>query len=330
MEARTDSLPHRPDGHHFRRMRISGHCALLLLALAAPAARAQQAGPLALLLPTAARPAAMGNAWVAGRDEYAAFSNPAQISATNGFGVTLATYGGDGRGFAAASAAAMGPITLGWGVHIVDFAAPRTATAYPLAPASLTTSGDAAQLSLVALVGGQMTVKRFRIGVAGKYAEDVIGTESSGSSLLVLPTRGAAWLADIGASHALWTGTAGLSLQNIGQPYVMRARQVSVPTQLAIGWTAQKSWGPLDYGFATQVTARRNGWVGTAAGLEASWSWIEGFRVEARAGARRTETADEKPVGAGLSFTADRLTLDYGAAFYTDNRMAHRLTVRWR
>ena len=39
---------------------------------------------------------------------------------------------------------------------------------------------------------------------------------------------------------------------------------------------------------------------------------------------------DEKPVGAGLSFTADRLTLDYGASFYSDDRMGHRLTVRWR
>ena len=43
-----------------------------------------------------------------------------------------------------------------------------------------------------------------------------------------------------------------------------------------------------------------------------------------------TETDDEKPVGAGLSFTADRLTLDYGAAFYSHDRMGHRLTVRWR
>ena len=28
--------------------------------------------------------------------------------------------------------------------------------------------------------------------------------------------------------------------------------------------------------------------------------------------------------------TADRLTLDYGAAFYSHDRMGHRLTVRWR
>ena len=167
-------------------------------------------------------------------------------------------------------------------------------------------------------------------GTIQLFVQDIVPREASTSSLLVLPSRGSAWLADIGTSHPLWSGVAGLSLQNIGHPYVMRGRRVSVPTQLALGWTAQKSWGPLDFGYATQVTARRHGWISPAAGVEVSWSWIEGYRVEARTGARRTETNDERPVGAGFSFTADRLTLDYGASFYTGNAMAHRLTVRWR
>jgi len=304
---------------------------LSTIAVAVPlTARAQTAGPLALLLPTSARAAALGNAWVAGRDEYAVFSNPAQLNAVNGFGVSVATYGDDGRGFSAASGATMGPMTYGWGVNLVDFSAPRAATGYPLAPATVSGSGDADQFSMVALVAGQMAWKGFRLGVAGKYAQDIVPREASTSSLLVLPSRGSAWLADIGTSHPLWTGVAGLSLQNIGHPYVMRGRRVSVPTQLALGWTAQKSWGPLDFGYATQVTARRHGWISPAAGVEVSWGWIEGYRVEARAGARRTETDDEKPVGAGFSFTADRLTLDYGASFYTGNAMGHRLTVRWR
>ena len=305
-----------------------------ILALAVPlTARAQQgppAGPLALLVPTSARSAALGNAWVAGRDEYAVFTNPAQINATNGFGVNVATYGDDGRGFSAASAATMGPMTYGWGVQLVDFSAPRAATGYPLAPAAVAGSGDADQFSMVVLVAGAMTWKGFRIGASAKYAEDLVPREATTSSLLVLPSRGSAWLGDIGTSHPLWTGTAGLSLQNIGHPYMMRGRRVSVPTQLALGWTAQKSWGPLDFGYATQVTARRNGWVSPGAGVEMSWGWIEGYRIEARVGARRTETDAEKPVGAGFSFAADRLTLDYGAAFYTGNAMAHRLTVRWR
>ena len=304
---------------------------LTTLALAVPiSAHAQNAGPLALLLPASARSASLGNAWVAGRDEFAIFSNPAQINATNGFGVNLAIFGDDGRGFSAASAATMGPMTYGWGVQVVDFSAPRAATGYPLAPAVVAGSGDADQISMVALAAGEMVWKGFRIGLAGKYAEDIVPREASTSSLLVLPSRGSAFLADIGTSHPLWTGVAGLSLQNIGHPYVMRGKRVSVPTQLALGWTVNKSWGGFDYGYATQVTARRDGWVSPAGGMEINWSWIEGINLAARVGARRTETDDEKPVGAGFSFTADRLVLDYGATFYTGNEMAHRLTVRWR
>ena len=148
--------------------------------------------------------------------------------------------------------------------------------------------------------------------------------------VVALPSRGAAWLLDIGTSHPLWTGIAGLSLQNIGQPYVLRGTRYGVPTQLALGWSAQYAWGAFDYGFHTQVTARRNGWVAPAAGVEMGWSWIDGYSVTLRAGARRTETAEEKPLGVGLSIGADRLTLDYGAVYFDGSRMGHRLTVRWR
>ena len=157
------------------------------LLLAATSVRAQNAGPLALLLPTSARSAAMGNAWVAGRDEYAVFQNPAAINSTNGFGVTVANYGDDGRAFSAASAATMGPMTYGWGVSVADFSAPRSVTKYPLLPASVVTSGDADEFSMVALVAGQMLWKGFRIGAAAKYAEDIVPREATTSSLLVLP-----------------------------------------------------------------------------------------------------------------------------------------------
>ncbi len=303
--------------------------AALALLVAAPAA-AQDAGPLALLLPASARSAALGNAGVAGRDEYAVFQNPARLNSTNGFGLTLATYGTTTRALAAASASTMGPITLGWGLQIVDFAGPRFTTAYPLAPVALTSGGEADQFSLVAMVSGAMTYKGFRVGTSVKYAEDIVRRNSTELPVVPLPSRGGAWLLDIGTSHPLWNGTAGLSLQNIGQPYMLRGTRYSVPTQVALGWNVQYSWGAFDYGFHTQVTARRRGWVSPAAGVEMGWSWIEGYNVTLRAGARRPETADEKPVGAGLSFGADRLNLDYGAAFFSGSQMGHRLTVRWR
>ena len=308
------------------------------------AARAQDSGPLALLLPVSARPAALGNAWVAGRDEYAVFSNPAQVTATTGFGLTVGAYGADTRTVATAAGVTVGPYTIGWGVHFVNFSAPRSWTGYPLTPALLTRSGDADQFSMLALVATQRTVKNFRIGLAAKYAQDIVPREVSTTSLLVVPTRGSAWLADVGTSHALWTGTAGLAVQNIGQPYLLRGRRVSVPAQVALGWTALRQWGPFDYGFATQVIARRQGWIGVGGGVEMGWSWIEGYSVTGRVGARRTESPGpplltgmpspavpkEAPVSVGASFNADRLNVEYAGGFFSNSTFSHRLTLRWR
>ena len=304
--------------------------AIAALLLLAPPLAAQDAGPLALLLPGSARAAALGNAAVASRDDYAIFANPAQMTASNGFAVTLAGYGSNARGAAAASAATVGPVTLGWGVQFVDFTTLRGDRTYPLAPGTLGSAGDADNMTLMGVVAGNFTWKNFRLGVAGKYAEDVVPRESATSSLLVTPARGAAWLADLGASHALWTGTAAIALQNIGQPYALRTAYESVPTQLALGWATQRSWGPFDYGFTTQVAARRQGWIAPAAGVEMGWSWIEGFSVTARAGAHRTETAAEHPMTAGFGFTADRLSVDWGANFFDNGKLGHRVTVRWR
>jgi hypothetical protein len=303
---------------------------LLTLVFGAGIAHAQDAGPIALLLPKGARAASLGNAWVAGRDEYVIFHNPAQINATSGFGLTVAQFAVDARAVSAATAETVGSVTLGWGVQIVDFSTPRANATYPFAPADLTLHGDADLVSFVAVAAGQSTYRRFRFGVAAKYAEDAAPAESPTSGLLVTPSRGSALMADAGVSHALWTGTAGLAVQNIGHPYRLGAARYQLPTQVALGWSAQKQWGPLDFGYATQMLARRGGWVGAAGGVEVGWSWIEGYSVAGRVGARRTETPGERPVGLGASFTADRLTVDYGANLFAGNTAAHYVTVRWR
>lgn len=301
----------------------------LLLATAVPAA-AQDAGPLALLLPVSARPAALGNAWVAGRDEYAVFSNPATVSATNGFGVTLGAFGRDTKTIAAVSGATVGSFTLGWGVHLVDFSTSRTDPTYPFAPAKLTGDGDADNFSMLALMAVRMTKWNFQFGAAAKYAQDIAPRETSGSALLVVPERGNALLLDIGTTRALWAGTAGLAVQNIGEPYRMGGRYVAVPSQIALGWTRQRTLGPLDFGFASQATLRRGGWVGVGGGVDFGWSWIEGYQVGARIGARRTETDDERPVALGATVNADRLNVEYGVGFFVNDTYAHRLTLRWR
>jgi hypothetical protein len=303
--------------------------AAMILAAAAPAT-AQSAGPLALLLPAAARPATLGNAWVAGRDEYAVFSNPATAQATAFVSASLANYGGEGFSLATAGGAAIGPTTFGWGVHFVNSSFPRTDAKYPYDPADLVRAGDADNSSMVALLAARIIFKGFTVGVAGKYAQDIAPREISSTSTIVVPTRGSALLADIGTTHALWTGIAGLALQNVGEPYMMGDREVEVPTQLALGWTKARTLGPFDFGFAGQATLRRHGWVGVGGGMDLSYSWIEGISVGARVGARRTETDDERPVALGATVNFDRFNFEYGLGFYAGDKYAHRLTLRVR
>ena len=87
--------------------------------------------------------------------------------------------------------------------------------------------------------------------------------------------------------------------------------------------------GPLDLGMFSQVTTR-SGWTAPAAGLEASYSWIEGYLVTLRAGARRPEAKGANPMTFGGGLSADRLTFDYALECFDNSRRAHRVTIRWR
>jgi hypothetical protein len=300
-----------------------------LLALHA-GAQAPDTGPLVLLVPASTRATALGNAWVAGRDEDVVFYNPAQlIGARPGFNASVARHGSASTLGAIASVYAAGPMTmtLGWGVQFVEFRA-RPEDAYPYAPAILARPGGTSDaLSMLAVGGGAVVYKGFRIGVAGKYASDRVAAASSGGGPAW--ARHDAFLGDVGLAHNLWTGVAGLSVQNIGRGWEEGARRIDVPLQTSLGWSALRQVGQLDLGLSGQVTARR-GWISPGAGIEVGYGWIEGYSLALRAGARRTETSAERPVAVGASFNADRLTMEYALQFFDGGRTANRMTIRWR
>jgi hypothetical protein len=309
-------------------MRLRLLAVALMLVRIRLAAQAPPAAPVALLVPASTRAMALGNAWVAGRDEYAFFYNPAQITATSGFNATVGAYGGYTRLGALAAASTVGRVTLGWGVQVVDFSTTPGAE-WPFTAGTLTDFGASDALSLVTTVAGQMIVKGFRIGVAGKYAEDLAETfvVPGGASTTM---RGSAVLADLGVAHALWTGVAGLAVQNIGEEgFDLGPAHGSVPLRVALGWSMARQVGPLDVGVTTEVGARQR-WLSGGGGVEVGWSWIEGFSVAGRAGVRRPEEPAEKPVALGAAFTADRLAVEYALQFFERNRVGQRLTVRWR
>jgi len=305
-------------------MKFSTRTLLAVAALAgALHAQAPADGPLVLLVPVSARATALGNASV--RDDYSIFYNPARIAATNGIGVALARYGGNGTFGALASGVNVGPLNWGWGVEVLQFHA-RNSSAYPYAPAELVADGTRLAMSLAAVIGAEYTLKGFNIGVDAKFAEEHADAVQLPQSALLgfSPIQRNLLLADAGTTHALLGGTAEFVVQNIGD-----RGSYPVPMTEKLGYTRSLNLKQIDLAFAGEVLDRQ-GWIGGGGGAELGYGWIEGFSAVLRAGARRPETAGQRPVAVGGTLNADRLQLDYALEFFEGNRYAHHLTVRWR
>jgi hypothetical protein len=306
-------------------MRFLKLCIMAALAFASTAQpQAPSDGPLVLLLPVSTRAIGLGNASI--RDDYAIFYNPARIAPSTGIGASFGRYGSNGSFGAFASSANVGPLNYGWGVELVQFHA-RLSSPYPYEPQELVSDGTRPGLSLAAIVGAEYTYKGFNLGVGVKFTEDRLdGIYPSylSSPAGAGPIEHDLVLADVGTTHALLGGTAGLAVQNIGD-----RSSYPVPTTTRLGWSRDVRTKQVDFAFAGDVIERER-WIGGGGGAEVSWGWIEGFSAALRAGARRPETSGQRPVAVGASFNADRLALDYALEFFDGNRYAHHVSVRWR
>lgn len=265
-------------------------------------------GPVVLHVPSSARVSALGGAWVAGRDQDVVFHNPAQMIGTrSGFDLSAARLG-PGRSMVALGsvfAAGKYSLTFGWGAQVLN---------------------DAGTSSLVA-AGAAILVKKFRVGVTAKYASQV--STPAPSVLLPVSVNHHILMADVGVARNLFGGAAAIAVQNLGPDSRDHGGYIRLPRQVALGWSTTKVAGPFDVGVFTQVAARKS-WVAPAAGVEVGYSWIEGYTVMVRAGARRPESGDEKPLTLGAAFTADRLTVEYAVRFRDGGRTENGVTLRWR
>jgi hypothetical protein len=272
---------------------------------------------------------ALGDAWVTGRDSEVIFYNPAQIiGASRTFGVTFGKPGPGASSIAAASSYAAGKysLTLGWGVRLLDFNV-DPAAAYPYTPDDLLTNGTADGQSLLATFGGAFVYKNFRIGGAAKFLSDRVA--SMPADPVFVSVNQHAWVADVGVSRSLWTGTAAFSAQNLGRTTATDATTLVTPRQFLAGYSWAHSAGPLDLTMFGQVTMRKD-WWSPGGGLEVGYSWIEGYNVTLRVGARRPPTSLEQPISLGAAINADRLTVEYGVQFFEGSHASHMVTVRWR
>jgi hypothetical protein len=306
--------------------------ALLLLLCSVPVlafAQAPATPPLVLHLPTSARTAALGNAWVAGRDAEVLFYNPAQlIGSRSEIAVSVLRPGNAGTSVSAASAYAAGrwSLTLGWGVHALGFNVDPAAP-YPYSPDVLSTRGTAHGQSLLLGFGGAVAYKGLRMGGAVKYLSDGAATPLTDPIPVSMSQH--AWVADVGVARSMWGGVFAFSAQNLGSTRTDDESRLITPQQYLAGWSMGRSVGPLDLTGYAQLTMRPD-WIAPAGGLDIGYSWIEGYNISARIGARRPEAGTGNPMSFGGAITADRLTVEYAVQLNDGGRASQGVTVRWR
>jgi len=261
------------------------------------------------------------------------FYSPAQIAVARGIAETCAGTGVTCNAVLPGPTASEGVDdfveSLGWlSYATID-------GTYPGSRADFTTSGGRGGSSVLAAVGVAQTFKGFRIGVTGKYLREELAVSEDRA------------LADVGVGRdfTLWLPfQAALSVQNLGSDFSSDAvlivpqnlpgldgapDRARLPMRASLGLSSGAPVGPLDIGALAQLSVLRDGFVAPAGGVEAGYSWLDGYSIALRAGARRPENG-EGVLTAGAGFSVDRISIDYALETLTGGRTAHRVGLRIR
>lgn len=314
---------------------------LCLLAGVWPMAAAGAAGaqivtpvaPIVLQLPAGPRSLALGDVGVTSRDDEVLFFNPAQLAVASGFSSSVERLSG------AATLTAFSAVTrfngggIGVGVRFVNYNLPQindpTFGGVTLGGiASLLQSGNLPVNSLEASVGIAQVLKGWRLGAAGSWAQDGAFIHPVGQPLL-----------DLGVSRQIFTSyTVGASVQNLGPDYDERVApsglgatevQAVVPRRATVGVSRGGSVGEFDLYGTAAVSWIRTNTLAPAGGLEVNYSWLSGYNIALRAGARRP-LPGEDALTAGAGFTMDRLSIDYALETLSGGRIGNRIGLRIR
>jgi hypothetical protein len=220
-------------------------------------------------------------------------------------------------------------------MRMVDHETPTSV--YPLDRGTMLDAAPGNGTSVEAIVGVGQLIKGIRVGVAGKYVEDNV------PALRV--SRGAL---DLGVSKDLFTRyTFALAVQNIGASTEVPCATtrtctpppgntvpnpttpVRLPLRSTFGVQAQGPVGEFDLMATAAVWMLRADWFGASGGAELGYSWLSGYSIALRAGARST-LPGEAAFTAGAGFNMDRLSIDYAAEALTGSRFGQRIGLRVR
>ena len=271
--------------------------------------------PIVLRLPAGPRTLALGNTGIASRDDEVIFFNPAQLVNATGFsasGERFAPHAGSGSISAVTRFNGGG---IGIGMRFVNY---QTEDGFfPATRASMLKRGPVGS-SVEAVVGIAQTIKGFRAGITGKYAQ-----EYTGANQVAMP------MADVGVSRDFFRTTFGLAVQNIGADERVDGTRIKLPTKATLGAGHTRQAGPFDLGLTGAVSLLRDDFVQPSGGVEVNYSWLSGYNVALRGGARRAAVGED-PFTAGAGFVIDRVSIDYAIEALSDKRFGHRIGLRVR
>ncbi|MEP6495084.1 MAG: hypothetical protein ABJF01_20525 [bacterium] len=315
---------------------------LLPTTLAAQASGSDPYAPVVLLLPGSARALGMGNVGVASRDDDVLFYNPAQIAIARGFSASGERLSATATTGALSSVTRFSTGGVALGMRMVDYKA--GANYFPVNRESMLDDGAATGTSIEAVIGVAQTFKSLRIGANAKYVEDAVPSIRVGRAAF-----------DLGIAKDMFRSTIGLSVQNLGAatnvpcglasstrsrdcvippgippfPPDTRVTSAALPFKATLGAATARPLGQFDFVGTAAVSVLRSGFWVPAGGAELGYSWLDGYSIALRAGARRP-IVGEGTATAGAGFTMDRLSIDYALETLSGSRIGHRIGLRVR
>ena len=272
-----------------------------------------------LVTSASTRGLAMGNSNTASRDDDVIFYGPAQLAVARGTSAAAERVTAHLANGTFASSARIATGGVGIGVQIAD--------------GTNESRCEFRQFSrALAVVGVAQTFKRFRFGIAGKYASEQ--ADSAQTSRFML---------DAGVSRDFSVGdflplTLALAVQNIGTSAVDTIALVT-PLRVALGAATGGPLGPLDLALASDLAVERtdtlslfsHGRLLMGLGVEVGYSWLDGYSFSLRAGERVPPTrTDQRHFTFGAGLVLDRVSIDYAGEDLVGFRFAHRIGVRLR
>jgi hypothetical protein len=306
--------------------------AALSAAFVVPSCLLAQTGsyaPLVLRLPASARDLSMGNVGVASRDDDVLFYNPAQLVAARGTSVSLEQFSANAHGGALSSVARVGNGGIAVGATLAEFESAQLD--YPMSRATMLGQGvnDGTSANLVLGIG--QVFKGTNLGIAAKYVDENFAG-----------TRRGLGAVDLGVSRSFFGTAFGLAVQNIGPTFdpgvssvsspggfgtpILRS-SVPLPLRTTLGAARATQAGPFDVYGTAALSLLRDDFFAPAGGVEIGYSWLDGYDILLRAGARRPERG-ENPMTAGLGLAIDRISIDYAVEALSGSRFAHRIGLR--